>query len=359
MSNNKKIAVLFGGANSDNYRSCRAALDVIPSLGRREYNVITFGITLESVWVEFSDLKALQIALSLPNFELSLDNAEKISGATLSALPPPSLADVDLVFMTLIGSPGADGTIQGVLDTHRIKYAGSDMLSAAIASDKSSSKLLLESVEIPTPRHIVISNRAWARDPLSNVARATNLGLPVIIKPARGSNGLGITKVDKPRDIKNAINIAQNFDLRIISEVFYKNARYFECNILEDSKHRNYVSPIFETILSNEVEIYNFITRSDASSFSHSLVKNLTKETQDLIQDLSEKVFELLRCSGYAQIEFLLTEDNELMVLEINSQPDFSSTSTFIRSWEEYQLSYDDVIYACVQEGLHRKAGLI
>lgn len=359
MGENKNIAVLFGGTNSDNYRSCRAALDVIPALSRREYKVSAFAITLESIWVEFSDLTAIQAALALPNFELSVETAGKISGATLSALPPTSIAEVDLVFMTLIGSPGADGTIQGLLDAYGIKYAGSDMLSAALASDKSSLKLLLESIEIPTPRHIVISNRAWTRDPLPNVARATNLGLPVLLKPARGTNGLGITQVVKPQEIKDAINIARTFDLRILSEKFYKNARYFECNILEDSKNRNYVSSIFETKLANGAQIFNFIARSDAKNFSHDVVKNLPKETVDLIQDYTEKIFELLRCAGYAQIEFLLTEENELMVIEVNSHPNFANDSTFIQTWKESQLSYDDVIYACVQEGLGRTTGLI
>lgn len=359
MGDNKNIAVLFGGANSDNYRSCRAALDVIPALLRREYNVSVFAITLESIWVEFSDLKAIQAALAVPNFELSVESAERISGATLSALPPTSMAEVDLVFITLIGSPGTDGTIQGLLDAFGIKYAGSDMLSAALASDKSSFKLLLESVQIPTPRHIVISNRAWTRDPLPNVARATNLGLPVLIKPARGSNGLGITQVVKPQEMKNAIDVARTFDLRVISEKFYKNARYFECNILEDSKNRNYLSSIFETKLSNGAEIFNFIARADVKNFSHTVVKNLPKETVNLIQDYTEKIFELLRCSGYAQIEFLLTEEDELMVVEVNSQPNFANDSTFIQTWEANQLSYGDVIYACVQEGLGRKTGLI
>lgn len=358
VSNNARIAVLFGGANSDNYRSCQQIKDVIPALLDRDFEVRIFGVTLEGMWVCFTNVDEILAATKVDRFELSNESASQISGGTISNFPSQEFISFDAVYPLIIGFPGADGSIAGLFESVGVRVIGSDSLGSAIASDKSTTKLLLESVEIATPKHVVIPDKAWRRDALSNVARAASLKLPIVVKPCRGTNGVGITLVKFPTGMKNAVAIARRFDGRFMAEEYYKNARHLECAVMGDSENRNYISSILETI-THEGELFNYITRTDSSKYSQRVVVDLPVDIVELIKEIAEKVFEAVKISGYLQVEFLLTEEGQVLVLETNAHPYIGRDGSFAKVWSATGLEYEDVIYAAVMEALRRPVGMI
>ena len=236
MSEKPIVAVLLGGRNSENYRSCLSSKDVIDALEAKGYLVKAYGMTMEANWVEFNDLASLRNSLNKENFELTDEAIKDIKDTKTSVLPPESLLESPVVFSTLMGAWASDGTVQGLLETEIVRFVGSDTLGAAISTDKPTSKLLMQSVQIPTPALSIINDKNWRRDPLSCVARANALKMPVVVKPARGSNGVGITFTRVPRDWKKNIEIARNFDGRVIVEKYHEPKHLIECNIIEDEK---------------------------------------------------------------------------------------------------------------------------
>jgi len=353
-----RIAVLFGGANSDNFRSCQQIKDVIPALLSREFEVEIFGVTLEGMWVSFTDVPALLAATKVAGFELSNESADKISGSTISNFPTQEFISFDAVYPLIIGFPGADGSIAGLFEALGVRVIGSDSLGSAIASDKSTTKLLLEAVEIATPKHVVIPDKAWRRDALSNVARAASLKLPIVVKPCRGTNGVGITLVKFPLGMKDAVSIARRFDGRFMAEEYYTNVRHLECAVMGDSENRNYISGILETV-THEGELFNYITRTDQTKYSQKIVNDLSDDFVELIKETAEKVFEALKISGYLQVEFLLTEEGQVMVLDVNAHPYLGKDGSFAKVWLAAGLEYEDVLYAAVMEAVRRPVGMI
>ena len=353
-----RIAVLFGGANSDNFRSCQQIKDVIPALLSREFEVEIFGVTLEGMWVSFTDVQALLAATKVAGFELSNESADKISGSTISNFPTQEFISFDAVYPLIIGFPGADGSIAGLFEALGVRVIGSDSLGSAISSDKSTTKLLLEAVEIATPKHVVIPDKAWRRDALSNVARAASLKLPIVVKPCRGTNGVGITLVKFPLGMKDAVSIARRFDGRFMAEEYYTNVRHLECAVMGDSENRNYISGILETV-THEGELFNYITRTDPTKYSQKIVNDLSDDFVELIKETAEKVFEALKISGYLQVEFLLTEEGQVMVLDVNAHPYLGKDGSFAKVWLAAGLEYEDVIYAAVMEAVRRPVGMI
>ena len=353
-----RIAVLFGGANSDNFRSCQQIKDVIPALLSREFEVEIFGVTLEGMWVSFTDVQALLAATKVAGFELSNESADKISGSTISNFPTQEFISFDAVYPLIIGFPGADGSIAGLFEALGVRVIGSDSLGSAIASDKSTTKLLLEAVEIATPKHVVIPDKAWRRDALSNVARAASLKLPIVVKPCRGTNGVGITLVKFPLGMKDAVSIARRFDGRFMAEEYYTNVRHLECAVMGDSENRNYISGILETV-THEGELFNYITRTDQTKYSQKIVNDLSDDFVELIKETAEKVFEALKISGYLQVEFLLTEEGQVMVLDVNAHPYLGKDGSFAKVWLAAGLEYEDVLYAAVMEAVRRPVGMI
>lgn len=353
-----RIAVLFGGANSDNFRSCQQIKDVVPALLSREFEVEIFGVTLEGMWVSFTDVPALLAATKVAGFELSNESADKISGSTISNFPTQEFISFDAVYPLIIGFPGADGSIAGLFEALGVRVIGSDSLGSAISSDKSTTKLLLEAVEIATPKHVVIPDKAWRRDALSNVARAASLKLPIVVKPCRGTNGVGITLVKFPLGMKDAVSIARRFDGRFMAEEYYTNVRHLECAVMGDSENRNYISGILETV-THEGELFNYITRTDPTKYSQKIVNDLSDDFVELIKETAEKVFEALKISGYLQVEFLLTEEGQVMVLDVNAHPYLGKDGSFAKVWLAAGLEYEDVLYAAVMEAVRRPVGMI
>lgn len=353
------VSVLLGGRNSENYRSCLSARDVIDALETKGYLVKAYGMTMESNWVEFNDLTSLRNALNTENFELTDESIKSITANSVSILPPGSLLESPLVFSTMMGAWASDGTIQGLLESEIVRFVGSDTLGAAISSDKPTAKLLMQSVEIPTPALSIINDKNWRRDPLSCVARANALKMPVVVKPARGSNGVGITFTRVPRDWKKNIEIARNFDGRVIIEKYHEPVKLIECNIIEDTKRKTITSEIIETKLDKSEKLFNFIARSNKEKYSFEKAKDIEDEVKKLIHDYAQKTFEVLKLSGYAQIEMMIDKEGELLVIEVNCQPYLAKDGTFAMSWKEKGMKYEDLIDQIVQEALERPVGLI
>lgn len=353
------VSVLLGGRNSENYRSCLSAKDVIDALETKGYLVKAYGMTMESNWVEFNDLTSLRNALNTENFELTDESIKNITANSVSILPPGSLLESPLVFSTMMGAWASDGTIQGLLESEIVRFVGSDTLGAAISSDKPTAKLLMQSVEIPTPALSIINDKNWRRDPLSCVARANALKMPVVVKPARGSNGVGITFTRVPRDWKKNIEIARNFDGRVIIEKYHEPVKLIECNIIEDTKRKTITSEIIETKLDKSEKLFNFIARSNKEKYSFEKAKDIEDEVKKLIHDYAQKTFEVLKLSGYAQIEMMIDKEGELLVIEVNCQPYLAKDGTFAMSWKEKGMKYEDLIDQIVQEALERPVGLI
>jgi D-alanine-D-alanine ligase len=353
------VAVLLGGRNSENYRSCLSSKDVIDALEAKGYLIKPYGMTMEANWVEFNDLTSLRNTLNKENFELTDEAVKNIKDTKTSVLPPESLLESPVVFSTLMGAWASDGTVQGLLETEIVRFVGSDTLGAAISTDKPTSKLLMQSVQIPTPALSIINDKNWRRDPLSCVARANSLKMPVVVKPARGSNGVGITFTRVPRDWKKNIEIARNFDGRVIVEKYHEPKHLIECNIIEDEKRKTITSEIIETKLDKSEKVFNFIVRNDESKYSFEKAKDLDSELVKLIQEYANKTFEVLKLSGYAQIEMMIDKEGELLVIEVNSQPYLGKDGSFALSWKEKGMKYEDVIDSIVKEALERPVGLI
>jgi D-alanine-D-alanine ligase len=359
MSEKTQVCVILGGRNSENYRSCASARDVIAALEVKNYEVAAYGMTMEANWIKFNDLAAVKKALTTDGFELNDETAAGINDSSSSILPPESLLESTVVFSTLMGAWGSDGTVQGFLETEIVRFVGSDTLGAAVATDKPTAKLLMKSVDIPTPAQAIITDKNWRRDPLSCVARANALKMPVVVKPARGSNGVGVSLAKFPRDWKKTIEIARNFDGRIIVEKYHEAERLIECNIIEDSKRKPILSEIIETKLHNDEKIFNFILREDKTKYSVEKAQGLEAEVIKLIHEYALKTFEVLKLGGFAQIEFILDKEGELLVLEVNSQPYLGKDGSFALSWSEKNMKYEDVMDQIVQEALSRPVGLI
>ena len=120
----------------------------------------------------------------------------------------------DRAFIVLHGRYGEDGTMQGALELLGIPYTGSGVLGSALAMDKWRTKLVWQACSVPTPRCEVLA----ATSDFDGVAQ--RLGLPLMVKPANEGSSIGMTKVKKAGDLREAYALAANYDSLVIAEAF-------------------------------------------------------------------------------------------------------------------------------------------
>ena len=221
-----------------------------------------------------------------------------------------------------------------MLDLFNIKYVGSNTTSSAISMDKEFTKYIVEKINIPQVKYLVIKNNYN----LKQIEK--NLNYPMIIKPANGGSSIGITKVTNKKELETAIENAKKYDKKIIIEQFIK-ARELEIAILEDKKI--IISEPGEIIPGNEWYDY------DAKYFNnHSktiIPNNLTKETIKKLKNYAKNIFQTLDCKNLARIDFFYKEDtNEIFFNEINTLPGFTPISMYPQLIQNENITYKKLI---------------
>jgi len=217
-----RIAVLFGGTNSERDVSIATAGQVFRALRERGHETIAFDTTA-------GRLKPHEVEMLLESrVPVAEPDRGTIPGADLTMqliMEPGGLRSVDVVFLALHGGAGEDGTIQGLLDLAGIRYVGSGPLASGMAMDKDISKRLFRVAGVPTPDWVLI-------DPSTDDFENT-LGLPVIVKPNKQGSTIGLTLVKEADQFANAVRTARLYDTEVIMERFVPG-REFVVGVLGD-----------------------------------------------------------------------------------------------------------------------------
>jgi D-alanine-D-alanine ligase len=238
-----RVAVVFGGRSSEHAISCVSAGSVIAALDREKYDVIPIGITPDGRWVLESGEPghlALGPAGELPavtgDKEVALRHAPGASAGLVvqdASDVPTSLGEVDVVFPVMHGPWGQDGTLQGLLELADVRYVGAGVLSSAVGTDKMFMKLLFSAQGLPVLPWVPVRPGEWERDPTAVTEAVAALRYPVFVKPARAGSSLGISRVDSPDELGDAIAAAERFDPKVLVEAAAVEARELEIGVLQ------------------------------------------------------------------------------------------------------------------------------
>jgi D-alanine-D-alanine ligase len=362
------VAIVFGGRSSEHAVSCATAAGVMQAIDRDTYDVLPIGIAKDGRWVVASeDTRAL---------ELSPGQVPEVDGAGAAVLVPLSttehtlrvlepgaaprvLGQVDVVFPLLHGPFGEDGTIQGLLELADIRYVGSGVLASAVMMDKHYMKVVFAGHGLPIGPYVVILDRDWQRDPAASMDAVASLGWPVFVKPARAGSSIGITKVSGPEGLRAAVELARQFDPKVVVEAGIVG-REIECGVLEGRDgapaRASEVGEI-EVIAGHDFYDYEakYLAESDVEL---SCPAKVPDHVADEVRRVSVAAFEAAGCEGLARVDCFYTEGGEVILNEINTMPGFTPLSMFPMVWAASGLDYPQLIDELIQLALARRTGL-
>jgi D-alanine-D-alanine ligase len=243
----------------------------------------------------------------------------------------------DRVFIALHGRYGEDGSLQGVLEQLGIPYTGSGVMASSVAMDKITTKKIWLHQGLPTPRYAVL----MADTDLGQVA--SDLGLPLIVKPPHEGSTIGITKVTKAEELKAAYDLAAGFDEEVLAEEFVQG-RELTVTILGRGKTARAL-PIVE-IVAPEGN-YDYQNKYFTDDTKYYCPAQLDDKTTTEIQRIAVEAFNALGCEGWARVDVLLrASDNKPFLIEANTSPGMTGHSLVPMAGRAIGLDYADL---CVE----------
>jgi D-alanine-D-alanine ligase len=228
---------------------------------------------------------------------------------------------VDIVFPVLHGGSGEDGGLQGLCETLGVPYVGSGVMGSSIGMDKEVSKLLGRQAGIPVVEFVAIREAAWADREAEWLDRCeSELGWPVIVKPARLGSSIGIARATDRASLDAAIEEAYRYDGKVVVERAVRELREINCSVLGDPDQA--VASVLEEPVSSDavLSFRDKYLKQDAkgrsggskarpsegmASLERVIPAPVDQAETDAIRDLAVRVFRTFECAGVARIDFL------------------------------------------------------
>lgn len=341
------IAVLCGGQSAEHEISLLSAANVIRELDRQRFDVSIIYITKEGRWLlAVNEQHFLQQAQAM-----HIDTAcltplvlqPGLSRKPLLNLTTQQPISIDCVFPVLHGVCGEDGTMQGLLRILNVPYVGCGTMSSAICMEKHIIKQLLRHSGIPTLDWVALHH---SEKNLFNYADIAKQLAPVMfMKTVTSGSSIGVYKVRNEHDYNAALNEIFNYDNNIIVEKAV-TARELEVSVL--GNHHIIATP------PGEVLVYADFYTYEAKYFDSEASKVVTPaEISDTLshklQELAIKAFQAVRGQGMARIDFLVVDEDEIYLNEINSLPGFTNSSMYPKSWAAMGLSYQALLSRLIE----------
>ena len=261
-------------------------------------------------------------------FDLNRDNANDII-----AIKP------DIVFIALHGRGGEDGSIQGLLEFAGIPYTGSGICSCAICLDKVVTKKLLVAEGLPTAKFSVYRRS----DIISKQRKADNIinefGLPVVLKSPSEGSSIGIVIVRKREAMLDAMDEVLKYGDTILAEEYLDGT---EVTLPVLGNESPQLLPIVEIV--SEHDFYDYESKYTTGTCHHIIPACISSNDELIIKDLGLRAYKLLKCQGFARVDYIVDKVKGPMIIEVNSLPGLTSLSLFPDSARYMGMSFETLV---------------
>lgn len=242
--------------------------------------------------------------------------------------------EYDFAFNALHGKYGEDGCIQAVLEILGIPYTGCGVMASSLCMNKEFTKRILS-----TCPDIPMAKSAFVRKGDAVFEKTKNLKYPLFTKPVCEGSSFGMTKVDKPEDLKAAYELAVKYNDDVLIEEFidgfFVTVGVLECN------GEPFATEILEIRPKNEWYDYEAKYTSGMSDFI--VPARLSEDVTKHVKEVAVKAFETAGCRGVSRVDFMM-KDNIPYLLEINTSPGMTAVSDLPAQSAAMNISYDELV---------------
>jgi D-alanine-D-alanine ligase len=224
----------------------------------------------------------------------------------------------DFAYITIHGTPGENGLLQGYFELIGLPYSSCNVLVSAMTFNKFTLNQYLKGFGIRVSESLIVRKGFEITEP----EVVEKIGLPCFIKPNAGGSSFGVTKVKTPEEIQPAIEKAFHESDEVMIEAFMKGTE-ITCGCYK-TKDKEVVFPITEVVSENEFFDYDAKYNGQVKEITPA---RLQEETAERVRLLTSAIYDILGCSGIIRIDYIITEGEKVNLLEINTTPGMTATS--------------------------------
>lgn len=324
----RTVAIIAGGDSSEHEVSMNSAKGIYSFIDKEKYNLYI---------VELSK-KAWEAVL--PDGTRS-----KIDKNDFSFMDGSNRVKPDFAYITIHGTPGENGILQGYFELLDIPYSTCDVLVSAMTFSKFTLNQYLKGFGIRVAESMLVNKRFG----IDNKDVVEKIGLPCFIKPNASGSSFGVTKVKTEDDIQLALEAAFAESDDVMIEAFMDGIEL--ANGCYKTKEKSVVFPITEVVSDNEFFDYNAKYKGEVTEITPA---RLSPELTERVKKLTSAIYDILGCKGIVRIDYIITEGEKINMLEINTTPGMTSTSFIPQQVKAAGLDIKDVMTDIIEEGLNR-----
>ena len=352
----QRVGIVFGGKSAEHEVSLQSAKNIVDAIDKNRFEVVLLGIDKQGQWHINDASQYLLNAddpahIALNPSEISVATVPgNVQGQFIDAGNAQALTQIDVIFPIVHGTLGEDGSLQGMLRMANLPFVGSDVLGSAACMDKDVTKPLLRDPGLAIAPFITLTRAN--RQQFSFTQVQDKLGLPLFVKPANQGSSVGVSKVNSEEQYQQAVALAFEFDHKVVVEQGIKG-REIECAVLGNDHPQ--ASTCGEIVLNSEFYAYDTKYIDDQGA-KVVVPAAIASDINDKIRDIAIQAYQTLGCSGMARVDVFLTEENEVIINEINTLPGFTNISMYPKLWQASGLDYTSLISRLIELALERHA---
>lgn len=241
----------------------------------------------------------------------------------------------DRVFIALHGRYGEDGTMQGLLEQMKLPYTGSGVLASALAIDKQATKRLWSSFSLATPKFAMLN----AKSDWDQIAK--DLGMPIIVKPAREGSSLGLSKVTNVADLPAAYEMAAKLDRDVMAEQCIIGEE-LTCPIVGDGANAQPL-PVIRIVAPDSN--YDYHNKYFSDDTRYLCPTGLDVSVEKKVQDLALSAYRALGCKGWGRADVMIdNKTGQPYLLEMNTAPGMTGHSLVPMAARAAGVEYADLV---------------
>lgn len=314
----RNIAIVAGGDSSEFEVSLRSADSIYSFMDKERYN-------LTLVTIRGGEWLAHPADGSVVNIDKN-DFSYTANGVCTV---------FDFAYITIHGTPGENGLLQGYFDMLRIPYSCCGVLAASLTFNKFACNHYLQNFGIRISRSILLRQG----DEINDEVVLRDIGLPCFIKSNVGGSSFGCTKVKQAAAIQPAIEKAFREGNEVIIEAFMKGTE-ITCGVYK-TKDKTVALPITEVVTANEFFDYDAKYNGQVSEITPARIPD---EVRDAVQQQTLRIYDLIGCKGIIRVDYILTEGWQINLLEVNTTPGMTATSFVPQQVRAAGLSMTEVL---------------
>ena len=319
----RTIAIVAGGDSSELPVSLRSAQGIYSFIDKERYNLYI-------------------VEMQGKRWEVVLPNGEKtpIDRNDFTFTENGEKKIFDFAYITIHGTPGENGILQGYFDLLEIPYSSCNVLVSAMTFNKFTCNQYLKGFGIRVSESMVLRKGFEILDE----EVINKVGLPCFIKPNAGGSSFGVTKVKTKEDIQPAIEKAFGESDEVIIEAYMQGTE-ITCGCYK-TKDKEVVFPITEVVTSNEFFDYDAKYNGQVDEITPA---RIPEETAERVRLLTSAIYDILGCDGIIRIDYIITEGEKVNLLEINTTPGMTATSFIPQQVRAAGLDIKDVMTEIIE----------